>query len=77
MFSDSLTCREIAGNASFYLHTREWDLLYGIDVLIHPRFQGSGFAVTTLSLKNSIVFLPNALRNLRSRVGINSVFMAQ
>jgi predicted amidohydrolase/GNAT superfamily N-acetyltransferase len=39
-FRSSHTYKEITGNYSFSTHTSEGDVLYGIDVFIHPKFRG-------------------------------------
>ena len=39
-FRSSHTYKEITGNYSFDTHTSEGDVLYGIDVFIHPKFRG-------------------------------------
>ena len=39
-FRSSHTYKEITGNYSFGTHTSEGDVLYGIDVFIHPKFRG-------------------------------------
>jgi len=39
-FRAAHTYKEITGNYSFSTHTSEGDVLYGIDVFIHPKFRG-------------------------------------
>jgi predicted amidohydrolase/GNAT superfamily N-acetyltransferase len=39
-FSDKHTFDEITGNESFNTHTPEGDVLYGIDVFVHPEYRG-------------------------------------
>lgn len=39
-FRSAHTYKEITGNYSFSTHTSEGDVLYGIDVFIHPKFRG-------------------------------------
>jgi predicted amidohydrolase/GNAT superfamily N-acetyltransferase len=39
-FGDDHTYKQIVGNYNFLTHTYEGDTLYGIDVFIHPEYQG-------------------------------------
>ncbi len=39
-FGDSHTYRQITGNYSFDTHTPDGDVLYGIEVFVHPKFRG-------------------------------------
>jgi predicted amidohydrolase/ribosomal protein S18 acetylase RimI-like enzyme len=43
-FGDSHTYEEITGNGTFKSHDPEGDVLYGIDVFVHPEFRGMRLA---------------------------------
>lgn len=40
LYGDEHNYREITGNFSFDTHTEDGDVLYGIDVFVHPEFRG-------------------------------------
>lgn len=40
LYGDDHNYREITGNFSFDTHTADGDVLYGIDVFVHPEFRG-------------------------------------
>jgi predicted amidohydrolase/GNAT superfamily N-acetyltransferase len=39
-FGDNHTYKQITGDSSFDTHTPDGDVLYGIDVFVHPKFRG-------------------------------------
>src|SRR4051812_31173461 len=39
-FGDNHTYRQITGNSTFKTHTAAGDVLYGIDIFVHPKFRG-------------------------------------
>lgn len=43
-FGDNHTYEEITGNDSFRTHTKDGDVLYGIDVFVHPDYRGMRLA---------------------------------
>ncbi|MFW5879788.1 MAG: GNAT family N-acetyltransferase, partial [bacterium] len=43
-FGDNHTYNQITGNSTFSTHTPKGDVLYGIDVFVHPEYQGMRLA---------------------------------
>lgn len=39
-FGDNHTYQQITGNYTFNTHTRDGDVLYGIDIFVHPEYRG-------------------------------------